>query len=76
MIVAQAGCFLPALMMFNLLFGWLIFNPLAWIGIELVLFLAFILSSYIFARSIVSSRRRSEVIDVEAEVIEESPRLK
>lgn len=75
--IAHAGCLLPILLIFNLLFGWLIFNPLTWIGIELILFLSFVLSSYIFARFIFYPRpRNNEAIDVEAQVISENPRLK
>ena len=74
--IAHAGCLLPILLILNLFFGWLIFKPLIWIGLELVLLLGFVLSSYVFAKSILYSRPgNNEAIDVEAEVIEEKPRL-
>ncbi len=75
--VAQTGCLLPILMLFNLFFGWMFFKPLVWLGIEGALALLFILNSYFLKKRISSfSPRRGKVVDVEAEIVEDRGRLK
>ena len=75
--VTQAGCLLPFLIMFNLLFGWVFLKPLHWLSIEGIMILLFIINAHIVARKIFpSSSKHSNVIDVEGEVIEEKKKLK
>ena len=67
---------MPFLIGFNLIFGWLFLPPLAWLSLEGILILLFVLNSYIMVKKISSfssspGRRDSEVIDVEAQVEEE-----
>lgn len=74
--VAQTGCFLPILILFNLFFGWMFVKPHFWLGIEVILILLFILNSYLFAKKVSSfSPRRGKVVDVEGEIIEERQHL-
>jgi len=75
--VSHAGCFLPFLIMFNFLFGWMFFKLSQWLLIELVLILLFIASSVIMTKKILSgSPKRHGVIDVEAEVVEDKKQIK
>jgi len=76
--LSGTGCLLPALIIFNLLFGWIFFKPLHWLIIEAVLILLFIIKGSLFTRRIISasSRKRDNAIDVEAEVVEDKRRLK
>jgi len=75
--VSRTGCLLPFLILFNLLFGWMFFKLLAWLLIEGVLILLFILNARMAMRKIFSSSsKRSNVIDVEGEVVEEKRKLK
>lgn len=70
--VSRTGCLLPFLLLFNLLFGWMFLKPLAWLSIEAVLFLLFILNTRIAARKFTStSLKRRGAIDVEGEDIRE-----
>jgi hypothetical protein len=74
---SQSGCLLPLLILWNLFFGWMFFKPLIWLAIEGILVLLFTLNSYILARRISSfTAKRSNVIDVEGEVVEEKRKLK
>lgn len=71
MIIAFSGCFLPFLIVFNLLFGKLFFKTETWLVIEGILLLLFIINSYIGLRHIHSSGKRSrrkDVIDIEGKV--------
>ena len=69
---SQSGCFLPILAILNLLFGWIFLPRLYWIMSELLLIFLFFLNSYFMARKIISAPfNKNEVIDVEAEVIDE-----
>ena len=75
--VSQAGCFLPFLIICNLLFGWMFFKPLAWLLIEAALILLFMLSARIAMKKIFSPPSRdSNVIDVEGRAIKEEKKLK
>jgi len=70
-VISQTGCLLPILILFNLFFGWMFLKPLTWLAVEGILIILFILNSYILARRISSySAKRSNVIDVEGEVLE------
>ena len=74
---SRTGCLLPFLIVFNLLFGWMFFKLLAWLLIEGILILLFILNARIAVRKIFSSSsKRSNVIDIEGEVVEEKRKLK
>lgn len=80
-LVSRAGCFLPLLIIFNLLFGWMFFRPLYWLLIEAGLVLVFMFSSAITVRKIFSqaqqptNTRRKDAIDVESEVIDDHKQL-
>jgi len=72
-----SGCLLPALIIFNLLFGWIFLKPKLWLIIEAILVLFFIINGYIITRKIFSaSRKRDDVIDVKGEVVEDRHHLK
>ena len=77
-LLSRSGCLAPALIILNLLFGWLIFKPLEWLVVGVVLVLLFILNSLTMVRQMSSpgSSRDSRVIDVEAEVIKEDKQKK
>ena len=69
---SQTGCLLPLLIMLNLFFGWMFIKPLAWLLVEGVLILLFLLNSLIITRKIKSfTPGRADVIDVEGKVIDE-----
>ena len=75
-ILSQSGCILPLLILLNLFFGWMFLKPLYWIGTEAALILLFFLNAVILSRSISDfSKKNSRVIDVDAEILEEKPRL-
>lgn len=72
LLVSQTGCLLPMLMILNLFFGWIFFKPLIWLFTEGALILLFIINSYVLIKKVSSlSARRSDVIDVEGQVVEE-----
>jgi len=73
---SRAGCFLPLLIIFNLLFGWIFLKPLHWLLVEAILILFFIISGYVIMRKIISSSKRNDAIDIEGEVVEDKKRLK
>jgi len=76
-LISHAGCFLPLLIMLNLLFGWLLFGFFHWLLIGLGLIILFILTSVIFAKKIFSSVSQDPgVIDIEGRVVEDKERLK
>jgi len=58
-----SGCLLPALVIFNLLFGWIFLKPKLWLITEATLILFFIINSFIITRKIIStsSKRDAEV---------------
>ncbi|MBL7151123.1 MAG: hypothetical protein ISS89_00855 [Candidatus Omnitrophica bacterium] len=67
----QSGCLLALAIAFNLIFGWLLLPPLAWLSLEGILILLFVINAKILMRKISSLScppgRRDEVIDVESE---------
>jgi len=70
---AQAGCFLPILIILNLFFGWMFLKPAQWLLLEAALVLFFIITSIILVKKVVSSAtKRSNVIDVEGKVVDEN----
>ncbi len=72
-----SGCLLPALIIFNLLFGWIFLKPKLWLITEAILILLFVINGYIITRKIFSpSSKRGDVIDVKGEVVEDRQRLK
>jgi len=69
---SQAGCLLPLLIIFNLLFGWFFLRPAHWLLLEAILILLFILNAFIFTKKILSvSAKHGNIIDTEGEVIRE-----
>lgn len=69
---SRTGCLLPGLIALNLLFGWLFFKPLVWLAIGLIMILLLFLNAVIFVKKLTGTpRRRSNVIDVEAEKLDE-----
>lgn len=71
--LSRGGCLLPALIIFNLFFGRLIFKPSHWLIIEAILLLLFLANTYLVTRKIASGfpKRHSDAIDVEGEVVQE-----
>jgi len=71
MLIAYSGCLLPLLIVLNLFFGRLFFKTSAWLAIEGVLILLFLLNSYISFRRIFrpGRKRQGGVIDVEGKVL-------
>ena len=69
--LAQSGCLLPFLLIFNLFFGRIFFKPRLWLIIEALLFLIILATGYIAIRrvKVYSALHRKEVIDVQGEVI-------
>jgi uncharacterized membrane protein len=56
----------------NFLFGWLVFKPLHWLITEAILILIFIINGYVITRKIASvSRKHTDAVDVEGEIVEE-----
>jgi len=76
--LSGSGCLLPALIIFNLLFGWIFLKPKLWLIFEAVLILLFIINGFIITRKIIStsSKKRDDVIDVKGEVVEDRHKLK
>ncbi len=83
--ISGPGCLLPFLIIFNLLFGRLIFNSvLLWLGIEVGLILLLIISINLMARKISrgftagsqSHKAPKGVVDIQGHVVEEEKRLK
>ena len=86
--VGGSGCLLPVLIIFNLLFGRLIFNSARlWLGVEFFLILLFIINLNIMARKISrqfnqqspgrqSRRSQGQVVDIQGQVVEEEKKLK
>lgn len=74
---ASSGCLLPALLIFNLLFGRIFLKPKIWLITEVILLLIFIINGYMITRKIISpSSKRDNVIDVEGKVVEDKHQLK
>lgn len=76
----SSGCLLPFLIIFNLLFGKLIFNSTSlWLGIEAILILIFMIKIKIMARKAsryFSHKRQGKVVDIQGQVVEEEQKLK
>jgi hypothetical protein len=76
LIFSQTGCFLPLLFLINLIFGWMFFKPLTWLAIEGVILLLILINSLLLVRRISSlTKTKSNVIDIEGEVVEEKKKL-
>lgn len=76
-ILTQAGCLLPFLIVFNFFFGWIFLGWRWWLISEGLLVLLFFLTSYIMLRKLTRQSGRSEgVIDVEGRIIDEKKKLK
>ena len=73
MVLSNAGCLLPALIILNLFFGWIFLGPALWLLTGVVLVGLFILNSFIMLKKafLFSGPRKGSVIDVEAEVLDE-----
>ena len=72
-----SGCLLPALIIFNLLFGWIFLKPKLWLITEAILILFLIINGFIITRKIFStSSKRDDAIDIKGEVVEERQKLK
>ncbi len=72
-----SGCLLPALIIFNLLFGWIFLKPKLWLITEAILILFLIINGFIITRKIFStSSERDDVIYVKGEVVEDRHKLK
>jgi hypothetical protein len=74
----RSGCLLPMLIIFNLLFGKLIFNSNSlWLGVEGILILLFIIKVHIFARKITEQlwprgrKPQSKIVDIQGQVVED-----
>ena len=77
-LLGRMGCLLPLLIIFNLFFGWMFFGFLLWALIEIVLIIIFILVSLLTARRIFRQEQQKDkdnVIDIEAEVLDDKKRL-
>ncbi len=76
----QSGCFLPFLIVFNLIFGWVFLKPATWILVEAVLVILFLLSSWFFVKKISSaantSAKRKGSIDIEGQILDDKHRTK
>jgi hypothetical protein len=67
-----SGCLVPALIIFNLLFGWIFLTPRQWLITEGVLVLFFVINGFIATRKISSVYPRHEdVIEVEGKVVDD-----
>ena len=75
---SRSGCFLPSLIILNLFFGWLIFEPRYWLIIEAILLFLFMANTYVIGRKIFSSfsKKHDDAIDVKGEVVEERQKRK
>ncbi len=89
MVFSGAGCLLPFFLVFNLFFGWMLFKPHIWLGIEGVLILLFMFNAAFMARKLFSavsnagsqpgakaqSRPSGDVIDVEGKIVRDQTSL-
>jgi hypothetical protein len=66
---SQVGCFLPFLIIFNLIFGWMFFSFGQWLMIETALVFIFILNTLFVTRKIISGLNKPrDAVDVEGKV--------
>lgn len=64
--LSRTGCLLPLLIVLNLLFGWVFIKPTAWLILELVLILMFVLNFYMITKKVTEHKsKRDNVIDTE-----------
>lgn len=69
--LSGTGCLLPALVVFNLFFGWLFLRPAAWVMVEAALLLLLLVYTHFLRRKITRlQQKRDNVIDTDAEIIE------
>ena len=75
---SRTGCLLPLLIILNLFFGWLIFEPRYWLIIEAILLFLFMANTYVIGRKIFSSfsKKHDDAIDVKGEVVEDRHKRK
>lgn len=70
---------MPALILFNLFFGRVFFPARLWLVIELVLIAVFVIQAIILSKKILSfvsgNPRRTEAIDAEGKIIQDTPHL-
>ncbi len=70
-----SGCLLPALILSNLFFGWMVFRPAwLWLAVGFVLLLIFGLQAYLsLSRFMHASpkKQKGDVIDIQAQVLDE-----
>lgn len=74
---AQSGCLLPFLITLNFFLGLFFFKPVIWLTIGLILIIMFFINSFLFTKKIASltpntSKKHSNVIDINGEVIKEN----
>ncbi|MFA5115314.1 MAG: hypothetical protein WC469_04535 [Candidatus Omnitrophota bacterium] len=72
-LLSYSGCLIPLLLVLNSLFGWILLSFKYWLLSEAVLLLLLVFNSFIFTRRAFSGsrqQRRSDVIDVEGEVVD------
>lgn len=69
------GCLLPALILSNLLFGWMVFRPLwIWLAVGFVLVFIFGLQLYLSLKLFMragSKKQKGDVIDIQAQALDE-----
>lgn len=71
-VLNQAGCLLPLLIILNLFFGWMIFKPVTWLVIGLILTALFLFNSIITSKKVSSySTRYKNVVDVEGKPVDD-----
>ena len=73
-LLGYSGCLIPILLALNSLFGWMFLSFKYWLLGEAVLLLLLFLNSLVFTRKAFSGSRRqqrSNIIDVEGEVVDE-----
>lgn len=73
--IIYGGCLLPLLLVLNTIFGWMFLNFKYWLLLELLLLSAVWLGAFTFDGKISGAatgrrRRRNDVIDVEAKIID------
>jgi hypothetical protein len=76
-LLSYSGCLIPLLLAANLLFGWVFLSFRQWLLVEAVLFSLLLINSLIFSKKSFSGSsrvRRSNVIDVEGQIIDEKPK--
>ncbi len=75
-ILNQTGCLLPLLIILNLFFGWMIFKPLIWLTVGLILTIFFLLNYVLASRKTFSYPKHKNVIDVEGKPVDDLKGIK